>query len=53
MAVAGVALLVEELLARDRQQRANVLAEQLHAIQVGVVPVALGHVRGTVRVRVS
>ena len=51
--VAGVALLVAQLLTREREQRAHVLAEELHAVQVGVVPVALLHVRGAVRVRVS
>ena len=48
-----MAYLVEELLAGERQQRAHVLAEELHPVQVGIVPVALGHVRGAVRVRVS
>ena len=44
MVVATVPLLIEYLLARDRQQRAHVLAKELHPVEVRIVPVALGNV---------
>ena len=41
---ARVALLEENLLARHADDRADVLAEDLDGVKVGVLPVALGHV---------